>query len=121
MGSVYTKIPPSGSMNGKGIKITKTSTAGEIFHTAINSGASYDEIWLYLFNSDTTSHVVTVEFGGVSAPDNNIVLTVQPKTGLVCAVPGLILGGAGSLVVGVFADAANVITMTGYVNRITVS
>jgi hypothetical protein len=119
--SVFTKIAPSGSTNGKGIKVTATSTAGTTFHTAVNSGASYDEIWLYLFNSDTASHVVTVEFGGVSAPDNNIVLTIQPKAGLVCAVPGLILGGAAALVVGVFADAANVITMTGFVNRITVS
>jgi hypothetical protein len=64
---------------------------------------------------------VTVDFGGQTVPDNNIVLTVQPKAGLVCVVPGLILGGAASLVVDAFADAANVVTMTGFVNRITVA
>lgn len=121
MATSFSKIAPSGSTNGKGIKITTTATAGDLFHTAINSGASYDEIWMYLFNSDTTSHVVTIEFGGATAPDQNIVLTVQAKSGLVCAVPGLVLGGAASLTVKAFADAANVVTMSGFVNRITVS
>jgi cyanophycinase-like exopeptidase len=122
MATTFSKIAPSGSSYGKGIKITGTSAGASVtFHTAINSGSSYDEIWLYVFNSDTASHVVTVDFGGQTVPDNNIVLTVQPKAGLVCVVPGLILGGAASLVVDAFADAANVVTMTGFVNRITVA
>ena len=120
MANAFSKIAPSGSSYGQGIKITTTASAGDLFHTAINSGSSVDEIWLYLFNSDTTSHVVTIQFGGATAPDQNIVLTIQPKVGLVCAVPGLILGGS-TLTVRAFADAANVITMTGFINRITVS
>lgn len=119
MANTYSKVVPSGSTNGMGIKVTATATAGTLFHTAVAGTDSMDEIWLYLFNSDTTSHVVTVEFGGATAPDQNIVLTLQPKSGLVCAVPGLILNNGTT--VKVFADAANVITMSGFVNRITVS
>jgi hypothetical protein len=121
MATSFSKIAPTGSTNGKPIKVTTTATPGDLFHTAINSGASYDEIWMYLFNSDSASHLVTIEFGGATAPDQNIVLTVQPKSGLVCAVPGLVLGGAASLTVKAFADAANLVTMSGFINRITVS
>lgn len=119
MATTFSKIAPSGSTNGMGIKITATGTLGTTFHTAVTGTTSFDEIWLYLFNSDTSSHVVTIEYGDASAPDHNIVLTIQPKAGLLLAVPGLILDNG--KVVTVFADAANVITMSGFVNRITVS
>lgn len=114
--AIFSKLIPSGSTSGKPIKIAVTGATGTTFHTAVAGSTSFDEIWLYLFNSDTVARLVTIEFGGVSAPDQNIILTVQPKVGLVCAVPGLILNGA--MVVTAFADSANVVTMSGFVNRI---
>ncbi len=119
MATTFSKIALSQSTNGMGIKVVATATAGTAIHTAVAGTSSFDEIWLYLFNSDTAAHVVTVEFGDATAPDHNIVATVQSKTGLVCIVPGLILDNGKT--VAVFADAANVITVTGFVNRITVA
>lgn len=119
MANTFTKMVPSGSTTGMGIKVVATATLGTLFHTAVSGTTNFDEIWMWLFNSDTVSHNVTIEFGDATAPDHNIVITIPPKAGLICAVPGLILQNG--LVVTVFADAANVVTMTGYVNRITVT
>jgi len=115
--ATFSKVVPSGSTSGKGIKIAATGTAGTTFHTATSGAVNIDEVWLYLYNGDTVARVVTVEFGGVTVPDNNVILTIQPKAGLVCAIPGMILNGG--LTVAAFADAANVVTMTGFINRIT--
>ena len=116
--ALFSKIAPTGTASGAlPIKIAANSTPGTNFHTAGSGTVNFDEVWLYLFNSDTAAHVVTIEFGDTTAPDHNIVLTVQPKAGLVCAVPGLVL--CNSKTVAAFADAANVITMSGFINRIT--
>jgi hypothetical protein len=119
MANTFTKIVPSGSTTGMGIKVVAVATLGTLFHQAGAGTTNFDEIWLWLFNSDTASHVVTIEFGDATAPDHNIVIVVPPKAGLICAIPGLVLQN--SLSVTVFADAANLVTMSGYVNRITVA
>ena len=121
MANAVAKIPFSSSTQGQGIKVAATATAGTAVHTTGASATVIDEVWLYLFNSDSVDRIATIEFGGATAPDQNIVLTVPTKGGLILAVPGLILLGNGSvaLTVKVFAAAANVITVSGYVNRIT--
>jgi len=56
-------------------------------------------------------------FGGVAAPDDHIEINIGAEgTGLVLVSPGLLL--TNSLVVKAFAGTANVVTLTGYVNRI---
>ena len=109
----------SGSTDGKAIKITQTATAGDTIHTAVagTTDGTYDEIWLWAFNSDTSDVELTIEFGGAAAPDQNIVVTIPYKSGLVPVVPGLILQN--EMVVKAFAEAANVVTLIGFVNRIT--
>ena len=121
MANAVSKIPFSGSTQGQGIKVVATATAGTTIHTTGTSATVLDEVWLWLFNSTTADVVTTIEFGGATAPDQNIVLTVPFKSGLVMAVPGVSLLGNGTtgLTVKVFAATANVITVTGYVNRIT--
>jgi hypothetical protein len=90
-------------------------------HTTGISATVIDEVWLWLYNAHTADVLTTIEFGGATAPNQNIVLTVPFKSGLVMAVPGLPLLGSGSvaLTVKVFAATTNVITVSGYVNRIT--
>jgi hypothetical protein len=90
-------------------------------HTTGISATVIDEVWLWLYNAHTADVLTTIEFGGATAPNQNIVLTVPFKSGLVMAVPGLpLLGsGAAALTVKVFAATTNVITVSGYVNRIT--
>lgn len=121
MANAVARIPFSGSTQGQGIKVVATGTPGTTIHTTGTSATVIDEVWLYAFNSDTLDRVLTIEFGGATAPDQNIVVTVPTKGGLILVVPGLILlgSGAASLTVKAFAASANVVTVSGYVNRIT--
>lgn len=114
-------IPFSSSTQGQGIKVVATSTAGTLVHTTTISATVVDQVWLYLYNGHTVDVVTTVEFGGATVPDQNIVLSVPVKAGLMLAVPGLpLLGsGAASLTVKVFAAVANVVTASGFVLRVT--
>lgn len=109
----------SGSTDGMGIKVVQTATLGTTIHTAVASTAlgTWDEIWLWAFNSSGSAVVLTVEFGDATAPDHNIVCTLAAQSGLVPIVPGLILRNA--KVVTAFAGTGNVITITGFVNTIT--
>lgn len=117
--AIAVKRKLSESTDGKAIKITQTATAGDAIHTAVSgqTAGSYDEIWLWAFNSHTAEVDVTIEFGGAAAPDQNIVQTVPIKAGLTPIVPGLILQNEAT--VKAFASVANVVTIIGFVNRIT--
>jgi len=109
----------SGSTDGKAIKITQTATAGDTIHTAIagTTTGTFDEVWLWAYNGHTSDVTLTIEFGGATVPDQNIVVTIPYKSGLVPVVPGLILQNG--MVVKAFASVANVVTIIGFVNAIT--
>jgi hypothetical protein len=113
--ATFTKLKLSGSTDGKAVKVAATATAGTTIHTA--HATALDEIWLYAHNSSASVVKLTLEFGGVAAPDDHIEINIGAEgTGLVLVAPGLLL--TNSLVVKAFAGTANVITLTGYVNRI---
>lgn len=105
----------SGSTNGRQIKVVQTATAGTTIHTA--HATSKDEVWLWAVNSDTAAVKLTIEFGGVSAPDDLIEITIPAESGYTLVVPGLPLSGG--LVVRAFAASANVVMIGGFVNRIS--
>lgn len=115
----FTKRKLSGSTDGLGIKVTQTATAGDAIHTAVagTTAGTYDEIWLFAYNGHTTTVVLTIEFGGATAPDQNIVCTLQAKSGLQLVVPGLILQNGAT--VKAFAATANVVVIYGFVNTTT--
>jgi len=118
--ATYSKIALSGSTDGKLIKVAATATAGTTIHTGSSTATTFDEVWLYAVNSDTTDRKLTIEFGGVSAPDDLIEQTITAESGLLLVVPGLVIkGNATALVVRAFAASANVVMIGGYVNRIT--
>lgn len=121
MANAVAKIPFSGSTQGRGIKVVATATAGTTLHTTGTSATIIDEVWLWLYNGHTADVVVTIELGGVTVPDDVVVVTVPFKSGLMLAVPGfpLLGSGAASLVLAAFASVANVVTARGFVNRIT--
>jgi len=113
--ATFSKVLLSGSTNGKAIKVAATATAGTTIHTA--SSTALDEIWLYAHNSSASTVKLTLEWGEATAPDGNIEINIGAEgTGLVLVSPGLLL--TNSLVVKAFAANANVVTLTGYVNRI---
>ena len=119
MATTLSKVILTGSTNGLGIKVAATATAGTTIHTAIAGTTSMDEIWLYAMNSSTTTDVnLTLEWGGVGAPDDNIFITIPAYSGLILVAPGLLLRN--TLIVKAFASVANVVTIHGYVNRITI-
>ena len=114
--ATFNKIPLSGSTNGKGILVAATATLGTTIHTAGAGTTDFDEVWLYASNNSVTSTKLTVEYGSASVQDN-IEITIPGESGLVLIVPGLFLNN--SLVVRAFAAVTNVITMHGYINRVT--
>lgn len=110
------KLPLSSSTNGKAIKVVATSSPGTAVHTAVTGTTDKDEVWLYAYNHDTVNRDLTIEYGGTSSPDNLIVHTIPPKSGVVLVVPGLVLQNG--LAIAAFASSANVVTVMGFVNRI---
>lgn len=119
--ATYTKQTLSASTDGRAIKVAATATAGTTIHTGSSTATTIDEVWLWAQNTDTTDRKLTVEWGGTTAPDDLIEFTVKAENGLYLIAPGLLIkGNATPLVIRAFAATANVITITGYVNRITV-
>ena len=115
--ALYSKRKLSGSTDGKQIKVAAILTPGTLLHTAVAGTTDLDEIYLWAVNSDTTDRKLTIEFGGVAAPDDLIEVTIRAEDGYFLVVPGLVLQNA--QVVRAFAATANVILIGGFVNRIT--
>jgi len=112
--ATFSKVQLSESTDGLAVKVAATATAGTLIHTA--HATAMDEVWIYAYNGHSSDVVLTIEYGGATVPDQNIVLTVSKQAGLALVVPGLIL--TNSKTVKAFAATANVITLSGYVNRI---
>jgi hypothetical protein len=111
-----TKHKGSASTNGRAVKIAATASAGTLLHTATNVAGEQDEVYVYVYNSDTVPREVTVQWGGTTSPDDDIKLTIPPKAGLITVVPGLLL--MGGLELRAYGAAANVLTAHVFVNRI---
>lgn len=114
--ATYSKFNLSGSTNGQQIKIAATATPGTLLHTAVAGIIEMDEIWVWATNNHTASLALTIEFGGVGNPDDLIQMSIPSKTGLFLIIPGLILNN--SKVVRAFAQTTNLISLSGFVNRI---
>jgi hypothetical protein len=122
--ATFSKLTLSGSTDGRGILVTPTATAGETIHTGSATATTFDEIWIYAYNSHTVAVDLTLEWGGVASPDDLIRQTMPLAGGGVYAGPipiieGWILkGNATPLVVKAFASVADKVVLFGYVNRI---
>lgn len=118
--ATFSKQILSGSTDGKAIKVAATASSGTTIHTASTTTTTLDEVWLYAQNTSTSAVKLTIQWGGTATPDDDIELTVGAESGLILVIPGLILkGNSTALVVRAFAATTNVITISGYVNRIT--
>lgn len=111
------KIPLSASTDGRGIKIAATSIGtGTTLHTANNvtTDGLGDEIVLYAYNSDSVSRTLTLGVGGTTSPDDLQAFAIPAGT-TVQVMAGLLLRN--SLALKAAADAANVVTVHGFVIR----
>lgn len=117
--ATYSRVLLSGSTDGKPIKVVATATAGTAIHTAVSGSTAFDEIYLWVTNTDVASVDLTIEWGGASDPDNLIMKTVAipAKSGPTNVIPGLNLNNAAT--VKAFASSANKLLISGYVNRIS--
>ena len=114
--ATFSKQKFSESTNGRQIKVVATASSGTLIHTA--DATAFDEVWLYAVNDTATDRLLTIQWGGTTATDDDIEYTVKAQNGLYLIIPGLIL--TGSTTVRAFcAAAANAIQISGYVNRIT--
>lgn len=118
--ATFAKNVLSGSTDGRAVKVAQTSSPGTLVHTGSSTATVTDEVWLYAVNSSTSPVKLTVQWGGTSSPDDDIEVTIQAESGLVLVAPGLLIkGNATPLVVRAFAGTGNVVTLHGFVNRIT--
>lgn len=111
----FNKVRLSGGSDGRGIKVVATGSPGTTIHTA--DPTKLDEIWLEAYNSDSVPRLLTIQFGGVTTPDDDIKVSIPSQTGVQFVVPGNLL--TNSAIVKAYAAAANVIIIFGFVNRIT--
>jgi len=118
VGDTVAKAKLSGSTDGMGIKVVQTATAGDTIHTAVSGTTNFDEVWIWAVNTHSAAVDLTIEFGGVTDPDNLInVDSIPVESGLTLVVPGLILQNG--KVIKAFASTANVIVLYGYVHNLT--
>jgi hypothetical protein len=113
--ATFSKLVLSGSTDGRMVLVAATATLGTTIHTA--HATDQDEIWLWAVNADAVDRKLIIEFGGAMAPGDIIEFTVPAEDGLYQLVPGLIL--TNSLVCTAFCESTNVVSIGGYVNRIT--
>ncbi len=116
--ATFTKLPLSGSINGRQIALSATGSlsANEI-HTTPSGTTSIDEIWLYGYNDSTSSLMVTLLWGGVDDVVDAIRATITPRTGRTLLVDGKVLQNG--LSVRGYASISGSIMLDGYVNRMT--
>jgi len=119
--ATFTKVILSGSTNGKAIKVAATASTGTTIHATGTSSSIIDEVWLYAYNSSSAAVILTIQWGGVTAVDNETKLSIPATSGLTLVIPGLILTGTGSAAntIAAYAGTTNVVTVSGYVNRIS--
>lgn len=115
--ATFSKLPLSGSTNGRQILVSASASAGTLVHTAVSGTSSLDEVWVYAVNTSTSAVKLTLEYGGTTSPNDHIEITITGEAGLVLVVPGLVLNNG--LVIRAFAGTTNVIALSGYVNRIS--
>lgn len=116
--ATYSVVLLSGSTDGDPIKVAATATAGTTIHTAVSGTTSWDEVWLWVTNTDSAARTLTVEWGGTTDPDHLILkaVSIPANSGPILIVPGIRLNNGG--VIRAFASAANVLLISGNVNRI---
>ncbi len=115
----YSRALLSGSTNGLPIPVAATAIAsGTTIHTAIAGTASYDEIYVYASNTDSSDRTLTIGFGGVTDPTNLIckTVTIPANSPPIPIITGQNLQNG--LIVKAAASVASVINLTGHVNRI---
>jgi hypothetical protein len=119
--ATFTKTLLSASSQGQPTIVVATASSGTTIHATGISASIIDEVWLYANNTSSSPVLLTVQFGGTGAVQNAKPITLAPQSGDVLIVAGLPLTGDGTTATTTraFAATASVVTISGYVNRIS--
>lgn len=121
MANAVTPLALSGSSFYRQIKVAATATPGTTIHATGTDATKVDVITLYCNNTDTTARKLTIEWGNTSTPDDLLEVTIPAESGDVLVIAGKRLSGTGAAAqtVRAFAATANVLNVSGYVDRVT--
>src|SRR5574341_1308492 len=113
----FKKRKLSASTDGRGIKVAATASPGTLIHTALSSVAAneWDEVWIRAINTSGSAVKLTLEWGGTTAPDDQVEIAIPGEDGFHDVVQGHVLQNAKQ--VRAFAATADVIILHGFVNR----
>jgi hypothetical protein len=117
--ATMSKIPLSGSTNGRGIKVTTVAPidgSDTTIHTGVTGTTDTDYVTIYAYNDDTSVRDLHLGWGGTTDPDDFIIAPVPPQEGLQLIVADLPIRNA--LVVVASGSTANVLVIYGHVTRI---
>lgn len=113
----YKKRGLSASSDGRGIKVAASASPGTLIHrtpASVGSG-EWDAITLRAVNTSGTPAKLTLEWGGTTAPDDLIELTIPAESGFTEVISGHVLQNGRE--VRAFAATTDVIVLHGFVNR----
>jgi hypothetical protein len=117
--ATYSRVLLGGSTDGDPIKVAATATPGTTIHTAVAGSSAWDEVYLWVTNTDGSARTLTIEWGGTTDPDHLIVkaLSIPANSPPIPVVTGQSINNGG--LIKAFASSANVLLITGHVNRIS--
>lgn len=116
--ATFSKELLSASTDGRAIIVAADATPGTLIHTASATANVLDEIWLYASNKSGDQQALTIEFGDDTAGERLVIgLSSVSDPQLALVIPGVPL--AAGLEVRAFSTDASVVSIVGYVNRIT--
>ena len=114
----FTAIIPSGSTNGRPIKVVATATAGTTVHTATNSGADVDEVWIWANAINAAGANLSIIHGTQTDMEQQTNHRIPGGFGgSVCVMAGRRFSGG--IVLTATASTANVINLEVNINRIS--
>ncbi len=119
MSTSVSKVKLSASTDGRPIKVTATSSPGTTIHTATSTSGAVDRIFVYAFNTSASTVALTMQLGGTTSPDDELKVSIPGQSGSVLVVAGWLYDNGA--VLRAYAATANVINITGEVERIVVT
>jgi hypothetical protein len=115
----YSRQLLSGSTNGRTIPVAATVTPGTLVHQALAGSTGYDEVYFWVSNVTNAARLLTIEWGGTGDPADHMgkQISIPANSPPIPIGTGQVLQNG--LSVRAFADVANALNITGYVNRIS--
>jgi hypothetical protein len=106
------EVELTGSTDGVPIPVAATATPGTTLHTAGATG--YEKVWLWATNVTANPATLTVEWGGVTDPDDHLVkgYSIPANSNAIPIATGFRIQN--SLIIRAFSGTASAINISGY-------